>query len=316
VDFIMDGFVIFVFIGAAVLTSLAVLWYLIQTVRIIWAYNSLLAIAAVVFSPIVHIIFYFMPKDNFDKHEAVLFKRYFLSIGLVTLLGVAAAVVIPATTTQKGTDVYAINNLDFDEMRTLANQGDDKAQFSLGRAYYLGENAPQDYTKAAHWAQKSAEKGNGGGQVLLGMFYEEGLGASQDDTEASKWYQKAAEQGNGAAQGFLGAMYEGGRGVRQDYTEAAKWYQKAADQDNDHAQFRLGVMYQEGNGVRQDYTEASKLYQKAANQDNGKAQILLGVMYQEGKGVRQDYTEAKEWFGKACDNGLQVGCDMYKELQQ
>lgn len=99
-DMIMEGIVIFTFIGAAVLITLAVLWYLFQTVRIMWSYNSLLAIASVIFSPIVHIVFYFMPKDNFNKHEAGLFKKYFLSIGLVALLGIVAGIVIPATSYQ------------------------------------------------------------------------------------------------------------------------------------------------------------------------------------------------------------------------
>jgi TPR repeat protein len=35
-------------------------------------------------------------------------------------------------------------------------------------------------------------------------------------------------------------------------------------------------------------------------------------MYQDGVGVRQNNTEAKEWFGKACDNGNQIGCDLYQ----
>ena len=39
-------------------------------------------------------------------------------------------------------------------------------------------------------------------------------------------------------------------------------------------------------------------------------------MYANGEGVRQNYKIAKEWFGKACDNGLQQGCDAYRELNQ
>ena len=272
-DTVMEGIVVFVFIGLAVLSMLAVLWYLFQTVRIMWAYNSLLAIASVIFSPIVHIIFYFMPKDNFDKHEAGLFKKYFLSIGLVALLGVVAAVVIPAT----NSSADEIGSFDPDEIETLAYKGDPSAQSHLGAMYYVGrDDVDQDYTKAAEWSQKAADQGNANAQLILGWLYEDG------------------------------------KGVRQDYNEAAGWFRKAADQGNANAQSSLGIMYESGKGVRQDYAEASKLYQKAADQGNGKAQILLGIMYESGKGVRQDYAEAKEWFGKACDNGIQVGCDQYR----
>ena len=75
-DTFMEGIVVFALIGAAVLVILAVLWYLFQTVRIIWSYSSLLAVAAVIFNPIFHIIFYLMPKDELNKHDSVLFKKY------------------------------------------------------------------------------------------------------------------------------------------------------------------------------------------------------------------------------------------------
>lgn len=310
----MNEFVVFTFIGAAALILLTTLWYLIKTVRIMWTYNSLLAIAALVFSPFVHIFFYFMPKDKFDKREAGLFRKYFLSIGLLALLGVVAAVIIPATSSSKNMNVDSLSEIDINELKLLANQRDANAQLTLAREYYSGKNLPQDDSKALHWLKKSAEQGNIEAQTLLGLTYDIGDKVAQDVTEAAKWYQKAAEQGDAYAQSSLGSMYEDGTGVRQDYIEAANWYQKAAEKNNDHAQFRLGVMYQEGNGVPQNYTEAIKFYRKAAEQDNEKAQLLLGVMYQSGKGVRQDSVEAKEWFGKACDHGLQVGCDYYRDL--
>ena len=217
-DIVMEGIVVFIFIGLAVLSMLAVLWYLFQTVRIMWAYNSLLAIASVFFSPIVHIIFYFMPKDNFDKHEAGLFKKYFLSIGLIALLGVVASVVIPATQVQN-----SIESIDNGEVEAQEN-------------------------------------------VMV-----------QDSLSD----EELARQGDVHAQWRLGQMYYNGEGVRQDYAKAFEWYQKAAAHENS------GVAY---------------------------AQYNLGVMYYNGEGVRQDYAQAKEWVGKACDNGLQIGCDKYIEL--
>ena len=91
---------------------------------------------------------------------------------------------------------------------------------------------------------------------------------------------------------------------------------QAAEQGNADAQFNLGVMYNNGQGVRQDYTQAVQWYRKAAEQGDAKAQYNLGAMYANGLGVRQNYKIAKEWFGKACDNGIQLGCDAYRELNQ
>ena len=91
---------------------------------------------------------------------------------------------------------------------------------------------------------------------------------------------------------------------------------QAAAQGNAAAQFNLGVMYENGQGVRQDYVQAVQWYRKAAEQGDAQAQYNLGVMYDNGQVVRQNYKIAKEWFGKACDNGLQLGCDAYRKLNQ
>lgn len=195
-DTIMEGMVVFVFIGVAVLITLAVLWYLFQTVRIIWAYNSLLAIASVIFSPIVHIIFYFMPKDNFDKHDARLFKKYFLSIGLICLLGILASIVIPAISSQESTNITATDNMSVEEVEILANKGNSLSQYEFGAMYMGGfDEMPLDYVKAAVWMQKSANQDNAEAQAALGMLYAFGLGVSQDYVQAKEWYGRACDQG-------------------------------------------------------------------------------------------------------------------------
>lgn len=237
-SFVMDGLVIYIFIGAAALILLAVLWYLIQTVRIMWGYNSLLAIAAIIFSPIVHIVFYLMPKDEFDKHESGLFKKYFLSVGLFALLGILAAILIPTILTQDSNEIVSGEELVTQESVTaqksfsdeeLATQGDVAAQFRLGLKYYEGEGVRQDYMKAAEWYQKAAEQGNPGSEYYLGLMYYNGEGVRQDYTKATEWYQKAANQGVAYAQYNLGVIYYNGEGVRQDDVQAKEWVGKACD---------------------------------------------------------------------------------------
>ena len=92
----MDSIIIFGLCFAALVIIVASLWYLFQTVRIMWTFSSLLAIAAVIFSPLIHIVFYFIPKDGFDKYERSMFKKYFLSIAALVILGVVVSIVIPS----------------------------------------------------------------------------------------------------------------------------------------------------------------------------------------------------------------------------
>ena len=129
-------------------------------------------------------------------------------------------------------------------------------------------------------------------------------------------FQQLAEQGYASVQFNLALMYENGQGVRQDYAQAVKWYKAAAEQGEANAQVNLGVMYANGEGVKQDYVQAVKWFKAAAEQGYAKGQFTLGVMYKFGLGVPQNDQLAKEWFGKACNNGDQLACDQYRELNE
>ena len=101
-----------------------------------------------------------------------------------------------------------------------------------------------------------------------------------------------------------------------NHAKAFEWNTKAANQGYAGAQYNLGLMYHKGHGVRQDYQKAVEWYTKAANQGIAEAQFNLGLMYYNGEGVRQNKSTAKRYFGQACDNGLQLGCDHYRKLNQ
>lgn len=53
-----------------------------------------------------------------------------------------------------------------------------------------------------------------------------------------------------------------------------------------------------------------EFFRKSAEQNHAEVQLHLGHLY----ALNKDFKQAKEWYGKACDNGLQKGCDAYKEL--
>ena len=60
--------------------------------------------------------------------------------------------------------------------RPLAQQGNDSAQFNLGRMYANGQGVTQDYAEAVSWYRKAAEQGNAFAQFDLGLLYEKGRG--------------------------------------------------------------------------------------------------------------------------------------------
>ena len=213
---------------------------------------------------------------------------------------------------QKFDDIFAY-------LREVAEQGDIKVQFELGRFYYNGVN--RDYTEAVKWYRQAAEQGNAEAQYMLGNCYYNGHGVDEDYDEATKWYRKAAEQGNANAQYRLGdCYYYGSRGYEDRGAEGVKWWRQAAEQGNTKAQFMLGCYYGGCNVYDQiypqdedvpyfcpytyiDYAEAAQWYRQAAEQGNTEAQCVLGRFYYMGYGVNKDYAEAVKWYRQAAEQG-------------
>jgi hypothetical protein len=86
----------------------------------------------------------------------------------------------------------------------------------------------KDYATAFRICWSLAQHGNDSAQYVIGKLYETGNGIAQDSAEAVRWYRRAADQNSPLAQHSLGLMYEWGNGVAQDNTQAMQWYQKAA----------------------------------------------------------------------------------------
>lgn len=114
------------------------------------------------------------------------------------------------------------------ELQQLAEQGDAKAQVSLGLEYRRGRDVSQDYGLARTWFLKAAEQGSAEGQNNLGLMYDHGRGVEKDFVQARKWYRQAAEQGHANAQYNIALLYTNGQGVPQDDIEAYVWANIAA----------------------------------------------------------------------------------------
>jgi hypothetical protein len=84
-----------------------------------------------------------------------------------------------------GSDHEQVN---YDMVRFLADQGDASAQNDLGGMYANGRGARRNYAEALKWWRRAAEQGYARAQFSLGLMYEKGDGVPQDFVEAHKWY--------------------------------------------------------------------------------------------------------------------------------
>jgi Sel1 repeat len=121
-----------------------------------------------------------------------------------------------------------------------------------------------DFATALQLSRALADQGDARAQSTLGRIYYGGRGVPQDDNEAVKWFRRAADQDDASGNFYLGVMFADGRGVPQDYAEAAKWYRLAADLNDAQAQYNLGLAHAKGEGVSQDNVSAHMWFNLAA----------------------------------------------------
>jgi len=115
-------------------------------------------------------------------------------------------------------------------LRPLADAGDAKAEFHLGRMYALGQGVGQDPKQAVAWYRKAAERGDAEAEFVLGVMSLDRSGAPQDASQAVAWLRKAAEKGVFNAQFRLGMMYaKGASGLEPDPIAARMWLSLAAE---------------------------------------------------------------------------------------
>jgi len=206
----------------------------------------------------------------------------------------------------------------FSNAMKLAQQGDSKAQFIVGKYYEVGEpdmwslvkalfsDSPipvivdQNSTLAIEWYTKSADQGNSDAQRNLATMYYNGKGVAQDYKKAFDLFYKAAQKGDACAQYWLGLCYQQGKGIAQDNKLAVEWYTQSADQENSDAQRCLAMMYYNGEG-EQNYEKAFELFSKAAYKGDAYAQYRVGLCYDQGEGIVKNYQLAAEWYTKSAD---------------
>lgn len=82
------------------------------------------------------------------------------------------------------------------EWRRAADEGDARAQYSLGFLYQMGDGVTRDYDKAIHYYEMAAERGHSGAQVALGNLCRMGLGMARDYVTAYMWFSIAAAGGH------------------------------------------------------------------------------------------------------------------------
>lgn len=145
-----------------------------------------------------------------------------------------------------------------------AREGNDAAEWRLGRMYAEGEGVPRDAYKAyVHFSQIVNRRADASPDspyarvvaqsfVALGGYHLAGIPnkVKRDPVRAAEMFHYAAAYFNDAeAQYHLGRVYAEGLTGEKDPQMAARWYHLAAEKGHIYAQARLGQMMFTGEGV-------------------------------------------------------------------
>ena len=95
-----------------------------------------------------------------------------------------------------------------------------------GLAAYQAGN----YAEAMRWYRIAADQGNARAQETVGFLYESGRGVAPDYREAMRWFRLAEAHGNADARYWIGYLYANGLGEQQNLEAARTWMTRAAAQ--------------------------------------------------------------------------------------
>lgn len=111
----------------------------------------------------------------------------------------------------------------FDAFRSLAEQGDPRAQTVIALMYKFGEGVEQDYAAAFAWYRAAAKQGYPPGQYHTGVMLADGLGTEVDREAAIAWLNLATENGFERAIDKLAELNASAAALGKDQDELIAW---------------------------------------------------------------------------------------------
>lgn len=117
-------------------------------------------------------------------------KRLLLTLALLWPVGAVADFQAGVEAAQRGDFATAMR-----EWLPLAQQGNARAQFSLGMLHAGGHGVPQDNAAAVKWYRIAAQQGIDQEKLSIGIMYSKDEGVPEDHVQAYAWFNLSAAQG-------------------------------------------------------------------------------------------------------------------------
>lgn len=181
-----------------------------------------------------------------------------------------------------------------DELQSLADSGDARAQYQLGLNWRLdlarGSLALLTAMSLEDWRSALADA------ALPDVAQMPYLGSKIKEAQALDWLRRAAGQDEARAKLALALQYLTGLSGVTDDLLALRWAVAATQQGDAYAQFFLGVAFAKPLlDLPKNDAVALSWFQAAAWQGVSTAQCQMAIRLLSGKGVAPNYAQAAQW---------------------
>jgi len=151
-------------------------------------------------------------------------------------------------------------------LKKSARQGEDEANFELGKIYYLNTYGKRNLSLAFNYFKKAANYEHKKAKYNLAVIYSQKKFKNYDLKEAYRLFLSLAREGSANAQYMVGIYLINGFGVDKDYSLAKKWLEEAYFKNNyEEASCGIAYIYANGLGVLQNLGRARKFSENFQN---------------------------------------------------
>ena len=110
--------------------------------------------------------------------------------------------------------------ISIENLKNLADNGNNEAKYELGLRYYRGIGVPVDYEQARNYLEDAEKNGIGGASYYLGVIYYNGKGTPTNHAKAKEYFEKSEATNNVFSSYYLGKLYYWGDGVEKNLDKA------------------------------------------------------------------------------------------------
>ena len=190
-----------------------------------------------------------------------------------------------------------------EEIRDLAESGDAKALFHMGKFYSNGNGLVRNLIEAAKWYERAVSKGDIRACHNLALMKFRGEGIERDIDGGLALFEQAAVAGEPDSAEIAADFYCRGKQAPERIRKAITYFQMALEHGSQTAGLKLGQLLYWRAENDQAALEAIERIKSLAEKDVPDATMALGRIYFEGRESNRDIPAARALFEKAIKAG-------------